>query len=158
MLDQEQKRIMFEALYAALEMCGGMVTVSVPRERIGINVAEVNRFVDYLRTIKGLPTETFVKIATVLSEPHQYLTDEQCALLDVHRGAKTSRAIRNVLRRHIDFDHDVSNLQYTRFADAINPYTRVGYYTVINGGTDELGCHVIDVRTISGEPYFKVSW
>lgn len=155
-MDQEQKRIMFEALCAALEKCGS-VTVDITSER-RINVYDIKWFVDYLRTIKGIPTETFVNIATVLEDPHQYLTDKQAELLKVHRNAKTSRAIRNVLRRYIDFDRDVSRMQYARFADAINPYKRVDSYVVSNMGVNEYGGKTIRVETPKGKVWFEVWW
>lgn len=157
MLYEQQNRVMFDALYAAIEKCGA-VTVSITTGRSTIDIDSMMFFVDYLRRIKCLPTEILLNIATVLSEPRQYLTDEQAALLKVNRNSKTSRAIRKVLARYIDVDRDISPVMYTYFSDAINTRQVTKQYTVSNLGINEYGEKTIRFEDSEGNQSFTTRW
>ena len=130
-LDMNTQAIIIRALYETIKE--DEVTVFMPSNRPHIDVHEIDRFVEYLRTTT-LPTETFIKLAKVLSEPHTYLTDEQAKLLGVNGGMKASRAVRRIAKRN---GVELDNGRYARFADAINPIVVGRTFILKRGETDE---------------------
>ena len=119
-----EEKIMHKALSKLLyEKPDHEVIIEIDDYR-NIDNNAIKRLCNYIMK-SDLTFELKKAIVEVLDEPTQYLDEEKAKKLGVNNGMKTSRAIRRVLK-----GYEISESEFARFADAINPYARKAKFSV----------------------------